>query len=350
MRIAVVRNQPTDEVIFRSAKPCPERYGRRTIRAVVEALEQSGHVVSEVAGGTTMLAELDAFLGSDAPDRANTLVMNMAYGIQGDSRYTHVPAMLEMAGVPYTGAGPLGHAVSLDKVVAKALMADAGIPTPRSRVMSSGSDGAGLAFPLVVKPRHESTSYGLRLVRDAGELGLAVEAIVATYRQEALVEEYVDGREVCVGLLGNDPPEILPPVELDFGGRPLRIMTWDDKYHRRADEPAKICPAPLTRRLRDEVRRLALATFEACHARDYARVDIRIDASGRPFVLEINSMASLGMNGSFVHAAREAGMSHRDLVARIIEVAAERSRRSEPPPLTGGDDPDLQPEAITVPG
>src|SRR5262249_58468780 len=102
----------------------------------------------------------------------------------------------------------------------------------------------GLVSPRVVKPRHESTSYGLRLVRDAGELGLAVEAIVATYRQEALVEEYVDGREVCIGLLGNDPPEILPPVELDFGERPLRIMTWDDKEHPTAHQPPKNAPPP----------------------------------------------------------------------------------------------------------
>ena len=149
------------------------------------------------------------------------LVFNMAYGIQGECRYTHVPAMLEMAGVPYTGSCPLGHALALDKVIAKIQMQAAGIPTPAFKVMGRPDDDvSGLRFPLVVKPRHESTSYGLQLVDDQCQLGDAVAAIVAQYRQDALVEEYIDGREVCIGLLGNGEVECLPAVELDFGGRP----------------------------------------------------------------------------------------------------------------------------------
>jgi D-alanine-D-alanine ligase len=181
-----------------------------------------------------------------------------------------------------------------------------------------------MRYPLIVKPRHESTSYGLRLVHDRAELDAAVLAIVERYKQDALVEQYIDGREICIGLLGNDPPVTLPSVELDFSGRPLRLMTWDDKYHKASDEPEKICPAPLSDYQRREIERIAVATFEACHCRDYARVDLRLDADGRPYVLEINSMASLGAGGSFVRAAQAWGLDFDALVNEIAAVAARR--------------------------
>src|SRR5437588_9148147 len=160
-----------------------------------------------------------------------------------------------------------------------------------------------LEYPLIVKPRRESPGYGLALAHSQTELEEAIEAIVRPYGQAALVEQYVDGREVCVSLLGNDPPAVLPVVELAFDDQRARLMTWDDKYHRRADEPAKLCPAPLPRALCHQIEDLARATFDCCHARDYARVDIRIGRSGQPWVLELNSMASLGPTGSYVRAA-----------------------------------------------
>ena len=317
MNIAVVRNRRAEGVIYRSDKPCPETYGRKTVQRVLDSLRSQGHIVNVVEADITMLGELSVL----RPD----LVLNMAYGIQGEARYTHVPAMLEMAGVPYTGATPLGHAVSLDKIVAKVLMREAGVPTPAWTVMSAPGEPAGdLRYPLIVQPRHESTSYGLRLVHDQAELDEAVRAIVERYNQDALVEEYIDGREVCVGLLGNDPPMTLPAVELDFSDRPVRLMTWDDKYHKALDEPGKLCPAPLSDELTREIERISVATFEACHCRDYARVDLRLDADGRPYVLEINSMASLGAGGSFVHAAGTVGMDFAALVNEIVEVARKR--------------------------
>src|SRR5262249_27652773 len=199
MRLVVVSNNNHSGVIHRFGQPCPERYARRHIQLVVDALAGSGHEVTEAEGDKSLLAELEQILapcmGSAHPPG---LVFNMAYGIQGECRYTHVPGMLEMAGVPYTGSCPLGHALALDKVVAKVQMRAAGIPTPAFRVMSRPDDDAsGLRYPLIVKPRHESTSYGLQLVKDCRQLGDAVSAIVARYRQEALVEEYIDGREVC---------------------------------------------------------------------------------------------------------------------------------------------------------
>jgi D-alanine-D-alanine ligase len=148
---------------------------------------------------------------------------------------------------------------------------------------------------------------------------------VGRYGQAALVEQYIDGREVCAGLLGNDPAQVLPAVELSFENRALRLMTWDDKYHRRTDEPRKLCPALLDPGLLNRIEQIARTTFECCHGREYARVDIRIDDQGHPWVLEPNSMASLGAGGSYMRAAHAAGYSFEDLVDRIVDVAYERS-------------------------
>lgn len=250
------------------------------------------------------------------------MVFNMAYGIQGECRYTHVPAMLEMAGVPYTGSSPLGHALALDKVVTKDLIRAAGIPTPNYKVMTRfDQQPLALRFPVIVKPRHESTSFGLRLAFDREQLKEAVALIVEQYQQEALVEEYIDGREICVALLGNEDMEFLPLVEQEFGDREQRIVTWEDKLHKTPVETGKICPAPVSEELAERLQCISLATFRACHCRDYARVDIRIDPDGNPYVLEINSMASLGGTGSYVLAASIAGYSFAALVNRILDVA-----------------------------
>jgi D-alanine-D-alanine ligase len=326
MNIAVVRNQTREGVISDFGPRCPERYGPRTVRQVVTALEAGGHSVALLEGDKTLLAALEEFAPADPVTRQPTaLVLNMAYGIQGDARYTHVPAMLELAGIPYTGASPLGHGISLDKAVTKRLLHAAGLPTPPFVLMDAPEDPpATLRYPLIVKPRRESTSYGLALVHDRDELGNAVQSVVSRYGQAALVEQYIDGREVCVALLGNDQPSALPAVELAFDDRALRLMTYDDKYHRRADEPRKLCPAPLTTAMRTTIEEIAVSTFECCHARDYARVDIRIDANGTPWVLELNSMASLGAGGSYVRAAHAAGYTFDSLVNRIVDVAHQR--------------------------
>lgn len=327
MKIAVVRNLDSSGIIGVLGQPCTEKYGAAVIRNVVAALESAGHEVLLCEGDKTCLAMLERFMPPEADGRPGGLVFNMAYGIQGEARYTHVPAMLEMAGIPYTGSDPLGHALALDKVITKQLLRDAGIPTPRFAVMRTGRESVdGLRLPLVVKPRHESTSFGLQLIADLGQLPAAVESIVARYRQEALVEEYIDGREICVGLLGNADPRVLPAVEHDFGDRKLRIITWEDKSHASAVEPQKICPAEIGVDLAAELARISAATFRTCMCRDYARVDLRVDAAGTPFVIEINSMAALGPRASFVTAAEAAGMDFKALVLQILEIAWRATR------------------------
>jgi len=326
MKVAVVRNRDNKGVISCLGQPCPEVYGRRTVQSVIEALRANGHTVAFFEGDMSLLDNLEKFMPPDPKTGQPTgMVFNMSYGIQGECRYSHVPAMLEMAGVPYTGSGPLGHTLALDKAVTKVLMQDAGVPTPKFQLMNRpDQEVRGLRFPLIVKPRHESTSYGLDLVHNRKELAAAVLNVVTQYQQEAVVEEYVAGREIYVGLLGNDPIEVLPLVEIDFQGREMRTRTWADKYHKRPDEPLKVCPANVSEVLAARLREISVAVFRLCCCRDYARVDIRVDHYGRPFVLEINSMASLGPGGTYVLTAQKAGYSFSSLISRILDVAHQR--------------------------
>lgn len=325
MRVAVVCNHDHRGVINRFGQSCPEGYDREAVESVVAALEEAGHQMLLCEGDKGLLARLERFMPPDSQARPSGMVFNMAYGIQGECRYTHVPAMLEMAGVPYTGSSPLGHGLALDKVIAKKLIRDRGVPTPNFRVMRCGNESiSGLRFPLVVKPRHESTSFGLELVHEHAQLRHAVEVIVTHYAQDALVEEYIDGREIWVALLGNGELEVFAPLEQDFGDREKRLITWEDKTQSAVEDLRTICPAQIGSELTAILRDISIATFRACLCRDYARVDLRIDRSGQPFVLEINSMAALGMRSSYVRAATTAGYSFSSLVNRILDVAHRR--------------------------
>jgi len=326
MKVAVVRNRKKEGVVCNFGRMSPETYGRKSVQRVMDALRAGGHEVKALEGDISLFQNLQTFMPSEASGRPSGVVFNMAYGIQGDCRYTHVPGMLEMAGVPYTGSNPLGHSLSLDKVITKMLLENAGIPTPKMCAMDKPDPVASerLSYPLVVKPRHESTSCGLHLVHNYDELVTAVLSITAQYQQEALVEEYVPGLEFCVGLLGNEELEILPLVEVDFKGRENPLLTREDKFHKTADEPRKICPVFLSKDLEGQIKRIAVQTFRACHCKDYARVDLRVDPAGRPYVLEINSMASLGQGGSFVMAAKEVGYTFESLINHIVDITSLR--------------------------
>ncbi|MBP2239417.1 D-alanine-D-alanine ligase [Sinorhizobium kostiense] len=329
MRVAVVRNKDATGVINRFGQPYPrpaEPYDwpQDPSEGVVAALQEGGHEVLLCEGDKGLLAALEQFMPPDMEARPSGIVFNLANGIQGESRLTHVPAMLEMAGVPYTGPGPLGYALAHEKVITKRLIRGHGLPTPNFRVMHRGTENTGdLRFPLVVKPPREDDSIGLQLVHEPDELKQAVEVIVEQYGQEALVEEYIEGREVSVPLLGNGDLEVLPLVEQDFGDRATRLMTWEAKYVAAA-APSKICPAQIGSRLATILRDISIATFRACHGRDYARVDFRIDRFDQPFVLEINAGPLLTTGSSYGVAARTAGHSLSSLVNRILDVAHTR--------------------------
>ncbi len=325
MKIAIIYNYESKAVINLFGVPNRERYGLKTVKAITSALKQGGHQVKSFEGDKNIIANLEDFMPAVIAGERPGLVFNLSYGIQGKARYTHIPGILEMIGVPYLGSSPDTHAIALDKVVTKMILRQAGLPTPNFDVLNdSGSPVSGeLRYPLIVKPRSEAVSYGLKIVNDEKELREGVKAIYDAFRQPTLVEEYIAGREVNVGVIGNDPPEPLPPVELEFGsGEP--IFTFEDKTHSSGREITKVCPAPLDEEKTREVQSLAVKAFQALGCLDCARVDFRMDEQGNLYILEVNSMASLGPGGSFVYAASKVGLDYDALANKLVDVATQR--------------------------
>lgn len=326
MKVAVIYNKlevEDSDVINIFGRLTKERYDPKIVETVASALEQGGHNVRIIEGNMQVVDALQNFMPRVVSGERPGMVFNMAYGIQGQSRYTHIPALLEMLGIPYVGSNPAGHAVALDKVLSKMVFLQHNLPTPAFWIASSAEeDFEGIRFPVIVKPKMEAVSFGLRMVNDEKGLRDAVKEITQEFQQQVLVEEFIPGREFAVGLLGNGPYlESLPIVEIDFGGDPDGYQSLDDKMNHPRE---KVCPARLTPEVEENLRTLARQAFESLGLLDFARVDFRMDNHNKLHILEINSMASLNLTGSFVKAARVAGMDFSGLVNRILEVAAVR--------------------------
>jgi len=322
MKVAIIYNMDASGVINQFGMQNKERYNPKTVKLVAEALELGGHNVRIIDGNMKVIESLQEFMPRVLEGERMGMVFNMAYGIQGESRYTHLPAMLEMLGIPYVGSNPTGHAMALDKVITKILMLKHNIPTPDFWVFSSASEEMSqVTFPVIVKPKMEAVSFGLRVVHNENDLREAVAFIMKEFNQQALVEQFIRGREFCVGLLGNGNPEAFPVLEIDLEGDPNAIQSVDDK---RKKPREKICPTNISPQLADEMVKLSKAAFRALELRDFARIDIRMDENENIYLLEINSMASLGRNGSYVYAANIGGYDYNRLVNKMLDVATIR--------------------------
>ncbi len=326
MKVAVIYNKEViadSDVINIFGMPTMERYSPLMVERVTAALEEGGHNVRTVEGNMQIIESLQGFMPRVVRGERPGMVFNMAYGIQGQSRYTHVPAMLEMLGIPYVGSGPSGQAIALDKVMSKVVFLSQGLPTPAFRVFPGNEGETGdLPFPVIVKPKMEAVSFGLSVVDNPEDLRREVQRVQREYQQPALAEQFIPGREFAVALLGNgESLETLPIVEIDLEGDPNAIQTLTNK---KSKPRRKICPADLDEESADRLRQLARRAFAALGLCDFARVDFRMDGKGKIYILEINSMASLNLTGSFVQSAQVAGMDFTALVNRILDVAAVR--------------------------
>ncbi len=322
MKVAVIHNKDRSGVISQFGIQNRENYNPKTVEAVAAALEKNGHNVRVIDGNMHVIDKLRDFMPRVMSGERIGMVFNMAYGIQGESRYTHLPAMLEMLGVPYVGSGPTGHALALDKVITKVLLQRYDLPTPKYWVFSSSEEVPSyLNYPLIVKPKNEAVSYGLKVVNSLDELKEAIEYIISSYQQQALVEEFIQGREFAVGLLGNVDPEVFPVVEFDFQGDPMGIQTAEQKLKCPVE---KICPAVISQELSEKLKSISKKAFRTLGLHDFARVDFRVDNRENIYILEVNSMASLGPRGSYVSAAKVAGYSFQGLVNRMLDVAVVR--------------------------
>jgi len=293
-----------------------------TIDVIAEAIKACGFPVKKIGNVSNLLEKIDN-LGVD-------IVFNISEGVSGRNRESQVPVLLEMRGIPFVGADALTLGMTLDKIMAKKIFISEGIPTPKFFEVKSADalmDMDHLKFPLIVKPRFEGSSKGLSedsRVENMEGLKKQAEYVISTYKQPALVEEFISGQEFTVAVVGNDPPEAMPVVQIKIDGR----FKLNDKFYTFAritsDRLEYICPAHISADLKKKLCDLAIKTYSAVECRDFGRVDFRVDNKGHVYVLEINPLPSLSTEDVFLLVAKETGISYEQMIGKILESALKR--------------------------
>jgi D-alanine-D-alanine ligase len=302
-----------------------------TIMAIKNGIESGGHKVVLIE------ANKDAY--EKLKNSKLDFVFNFAEGLHGESRESQIPAMLEMLKIPYTGSNPLTLAIALDKTKTKEILTYYGIPTPKFQLFKSENEKLkkDFKFPLFVKPNAEGSSKGIAgksLVNDEKTLRERVKYVINHYHQPALVEEFLDGREFTVSIIGNDPPRLLPIVEIIFDNLPEGIPKFDC-YEVKwifdspdSDVETAICPAKINKKLEKRIKKIALGTFKVLGCKDFCRIDMRLDKNNIPNVLEVNPIAGLipdpKENSRFPKACYTAGMTYNEIILSILEAAMKR--------------------------
>ena len=316
---------------FKAEYPIAVSSVQEEYAAVVHALQKEGFDTRAV-NIEEDLQKFERLLRRDPPD----VVFNLVEFFHDNPRLEgSVAGIFELYGIPYTGAGPFALGLCQRKGLTKQVLLANGVPTPRYRLLTQPlvPKRHGLHYPLIVKPSREDASMGLdkgSVVYDYQGLVERVNMVFSSFKPPIIVEEFVEGRELHVSILGNDPPIVLPIIEFDFSGLPPDHPTiisyaakWnplDESYHRVHSG----CPAKLSQRLKKKVEAISLAAYRITGARDYARLDLRLDAHNRAYVLEVNPNPDLTDGVSFMESAGKAGLSFSSTLRKIVEFALGR--------------------------
>ena len=309
---------------------------------IESALTSLGHETARVSVAADV-EQLVVALKAAPPD----LVFNLAESFDGKSALeSNVAALLNLIDLRYTGSSPAALLMAGDKSLTKKVLSFHKILTPQFATVYRGAlDHVGdLAFPLIVKPPQEDASLGITsksVVRDVRELLGTMDALQREFQAPVLVEEFVDGREFYVGIIGNVTPVALPVMELDFSAFPPdrpKVASWEAKWGEGGSGDASesgaefagtrsVFPTDVAPELLARMQAVAIESFNALRLRDYGRVDLRVSAAGEIYVIEVNPNCYLEKSGEFSRAAAESGLAHDALIARIVELAQGRYTR-----------------------
>jgi len=274
------------------------------------------------------------FLNEKKPD----VIFNLCESVGNNSIHEmHVAGLYELMGIPYTGAGAFALGSCLSKVRTKEVLTSHRIPVPRFQLFRNltalNAEEVTVPFPAIVKPSQEDASVGIEsdsVVRDVAALRKKVRRIFQMYDQPALVEEYIDGRELNVAVIGNRRPITLPVSEIDFAKLPPempKIVTYRAKWIQGSveyDGTVGVCPAPLPAEVEKNVKDLALRAYRAMGCRDYARVDLRLTKDYTAYVIEVNPNPDISDDAGFARSVRAYGLTFEQIITKIVEYALER--------------------------
>ena len=310
--------------------PKGRRPARKTdVQEVAQILRRAGHDVSGVAIDGT--PECLRALTQLKPDLIFNLVESFG---EDNTKEPHVAAYYDLLDLPYTGSGPRGLTLAMDKAVAKKILGFHNVASPKFAVFWRGRldwDAHDVDFPVIVKPLREDGSIGIgfnALVANIKELMERIDELTREFNGPVLIEQYIDGREIYIGVIGNSPPETLPAVELDLSHLPPgtpRIAGTEVKWNEgtRAYRGSKVVIPKLPTAVRETMERYALTAFQTLGLRDYARIDFRL-AKDTVYLIEVNPNPYLHSGAEFVRGARAAGRTQRDVIAEIVELARVR--------------------------
>lgn len=329
MKIALTYNlKKKDET--KPADYFSEFDSEETINAIAGALKTKGHSVDAI---DVEYPRLISYFRKNKVD----MVFNIAEGKRGKFRESEVPAVLDYLDIPHTGSDTFSLALAMNKALTKKILKAEGIPTPQFQVFVKGQEelDPALKFPLIVKPNCEGSAKGINktnVVHNKEELFEKVKEIIGNYNQDALVEEFIEGKELTVGVLENGKTRILPILEIDFSSCKNSgefFYSWRMKEYQGSEElglvPTFHCPARLDKQTEDLVKETVLKTHRAVGCLDISRTDIRLDKNNIPYVLEINPLPGLDPKESnFPIMAYAAGMKYEDLIEAILMSASER--------------------------
>jgi D-alanine-D-alanine ligase len=362
LRIAILYNEPTSgtpetrKYVTESGQlkeaPRSRKQGKAAVQPVPQPsvdLSEFG-VMEEMADIKDALIELGYkpsvmnvdgnvfrlidYLRSEKPD----VIFNLVECVENESQQEmNVAGIYELLKIPYTGASALTLGTALHKARVKEILTYHGIKTPKFHLFSPTDKlvmNGHLRYPMIVKPSREDASVGIddkSVVYTQNDLKKRIRYIFEEFQQPALVEEYINGRELNVAILGNRPPVALPISEIDFSGLTEgmhHIVSYAAKWMHgtvQYEGTNGVCPAALSVGQEARIKVIALRCYQIIGCRDYARVDLRLTKEGVPYVLEVNPNPDISDDAGFARSARTYGLTFRDTIGRIVELALERS-------------------------
>ncbi|HPW16866.1 MAG TPA: ATP-grasp domain-containing protein [Candidatus Aminicenantes bacterium] len=334
---------PAIAIVFNAYEPRPTAAGERlSEESVAEMARQAQEAVLSLGLGATLVPLQRSLLNfmSRVRELNPDALVNLCEGYYGRPQWeSNVAGMFELLGLSFTGNGAKTLALCQDKFRAKAVLKAAGLPTAPAQLMTTGEEPLELRFPLIVKPNAEDASLGVypeSVVRDEESLRRQVRRCLDSYRQPVLVEAFIDGREFNVSVMENGRARALPVSEIDFSAMPEdtpRILGYDAKWfedHPLYQKTPPVCPAPIDDGLRAGLQGLAEAAFRTMGCRDYARIDFRMDARGRPFILEVNPNPDISTNAGYARALAAAGIEYAAFWGAMIDNALKRRTVNDP--------------------
>jgi len=340
-----VRSRPRVVVIynrdFEGAEADPENKAREDVkevaRDVLRILGAGGFETGELGVTNDISAAIAALV-----DMKPNAVFNLCESIHGDNRFESLmPLLMDLLGIAYTGSCPLGLSLALRKEKVKDILRGCGVPVARGGLVTSIEDCARMeiAFPIMVKPAREDASVGIcsaSVTHNQDALEQRVAYVLENYRQPALVEEFIEGREIYVSILErvDDEPMVFPFFEIDFSDMPRdrpNIVSFEGKWIEDSVEYKGTRPVRcegLSTELRTHIAKTALSAFRAVGLRDYGRMDFRLSQAGVPYIIDVNPNCDLSdLAGGYSRAAKAAGLSYKELILRIVDLALTRQER-----------------------